>query len=132
MKVKKKITVGFETGHLKSVGYQSDRLTTRPSALIGYAELRKLNIELHVRPRVLNMFFYFILTDILISFNGVAFYFYAAHFPYCEFATAPFFRAAQPLNVSLHCILTGGLYLTRRHHVIRSSLTSTISREFAS
>ena len=129
MKVKKKITVGFETGHLKSIGYQSYRLPTRTATLIGYVELRKHNIELHARP----LFFYFILTDILISFNGVAFYFYAAHFPYCEFATAPFFRAAQPLNVSLHCILTGRLsYLTRRHHVIRSSLTSKISREFAS
>ena len=82
---------------------------------------------------VLNMFFYFILTDILISFNGIAFHFYTAHFLYCEFGAAPFIRTAQTISVGLHRSLTGRLsYLTRRHHVIYSSLTSKFSRELAS
>ena len=40
------------------------------------------------------MFFYFILTDILISFH-----FYTAHLLYCEFGAAPFFRTAQTISV---------------------------------
>ena len=46
----KKITVGFETGHLNSIGSQLDTLPTRPTALVGQAEFRKPNIELVVRP----------------------------------------------------------------------------------
>ena len=35
VKVKKKITEGFETGHLKSIGSQSNKLPTRATALVG-------------------------------------------------------------------------------------------------
>ena len=86
---------------------------------------RLRNVVLACPTTIKNMFFYFILTDILIELNGIAFHFYTAHFLYCKSGAAPFFRTAQTIGVVFQChVATPLSYLTRRHHVIRTSLTS--------
>ena len=43
------------------------------------------------------------LTNILISLNGIAFHFYTAHFLYCKFGSAQFFRTAQTISDVFQC-----------------------------